>query len=372
MNLPWRRLFRTRPSRVRRKAPGFKPNLMALDRRNLPSVSFQGGPVIPHVDVHNVFYGQGWAGADKYGLQRAALNQFQSDITGSPYLAMLGEYGVGRGDFGGSNGVYGTSAPANNTTVTESTIQSMLSTEINAGRLPEETGRQVYFVYLPPTVKSAFDQANNFFAHHGSFQMQAVHHLNIFGLNYTYYTTDTVYYAVVQHPQTTGDISGFNDLQSLTAISSHELSEAITDPDIRQTNNGTDWANSHLGWIDNQQYLVPPIFGFSGIRNPNYRNEIGDMASGQYASFTANGTNYEVQKEYSVYFGGPIISNGSQGYLADVPGTNTAYFSTTWSYTDTVDGRSMTVLRAIGTDGRWYTNFQIAPGDYSGWFTFQS
>jgi hypothetical protein len=49
---------------------------------------FNGGPVIPHVDVHNVFYGQSWPGYDKYGFQRGALNQFQSDITQSPYLAI--------------------------------------------------------------------------------------------------------------------------------------------------------------------------------------------------------------------------------------------------------------------------------------------
>jgi hypothetical protein len=370
VKLSLRRLFptRIRPKPARRAAPAFRPTLMSLDRRDLPSVTFQGGPVIPHVDVHNVFYGQNWSTTDKYGLQRAALDQFQSDITRSPYLSMLGEYGVGRGGFGGADGVYGSTAPAANTTVTESTIQSMLSTEINAGRLPEESGRQVYFVYLPPTVKSQFDQSNGFFAHHGSFQMQAAHSFYVFGARYTYYTTDTVYYAVVQHPQTTGDITGLNDLQHLTEVSSHELSEAITDPDIRQTNNGTDWANSHLGWIDNTQYLIN-IFG-TRIPNQNYRSEIGDLANLQFASFTANGTSYTVQKEYSVYYGGAILSNGGQGWLADVPGTNTSVFSTTWSFTDTVDGRAMTVLRAIGVDGRWYTNFQIAPGDYSGWFTF--
>jgi hypothetical protein len=70
---------------------------------------------------------------------------------------MLGEYGVGRGQFGGSDGVYGNTAPAANPTVTESQIQSMLSAEVNAGRLLEETGRQVYFVHLPANVKSQFD-----------------------------------------------------------------------------------------------------------------------------------------------------------------------------------------------------------------------
>src|SRR5205085_1480092 len=98
----------------------FRPRLEALDGKIMPSVTYHGGPVIPHVEVHDVFYGQSWNTNDFSGARRYLLNQFQADITKSPYLAMLGEYGVGRGQAGTRDDApQDASSPASGTTVTE-------------------------------------------------------------------------------------------------------------------------------------------------------------------------------------------------------------------------------------------------------------
>jgi hypothetical protein len=112
------RLFdRLRPqtasdSRTKSRPRRFRPGTEKLDERVMPAVTFHGGLVLPHVQVSNVFYGQNWSAADASGASRSALNQFQADITQSPYMAMLGECGVGRGKFIGSDNVTGAGTPA--------------------------------------------------------------------------------------------------------------------------------------------------------------------------------------------------------------------------------------------------------------------
>ena len=78
----------------------------------MPAITFHGGPVIAHVEVSTVFYGQSWNTSDPSAVNRGSLNQFQADITQSPYMAMLGEYGVGRGKLVSSDNVTGPARPA--------------------------------------------------------------------------------------------------------------------------------------------------------------------------------------------------------------------------------------------------------------------
>ena len=47
----------------------------------------------------------------------------------------------------------------------------MLTQEIKSGRLPDENGKQLYFVYLAPNLTSHWDVANRDIGHHGSFVM---------------------------------------------------------------------------------------------------------------------------------------------------------------------------------------------------------
>jgi hypothetical protein len=318
----------------------FRPNVEALDSRIVPaSVTYHGGAILSHVDVRTVFYGQGWNTSDSWGITRYYLDKFQADITKSPYMAMLGEYGVGRGSFGGYDNVTDSSTPAGSASVTESQIQNMLRSEIFTGRLPWETGNKLYFVYLAPGQKlDAWDVANSDGAHHGSYLLLP-----------GFFNTP-VYYAVVPYS---------SNFQTMTWISSHELAEAVTDPDVRLSdptgpNTGFDW--TYGAW-----------YNLSGGGA-----EIGDIVNGQTASFAANGTTYTVQKEWSNYFGRGIIANGNQAGWLDVPPTTPySYRFGGWD-TYNNNGRTTTYSWSVGWDGRYYLDFVTAAGDFAGTFTIAS
>ncbi len=258
---------------------------------------------------------------------RYSLNQYQGDIVKSPYMAQLGEYGVGRGTFGGYDPVY--TGPTRGGTVQESQIQGMLLGEILNGRVPwPASGQQLYFVYLSPGVTSAFDQTNNFNGHHRLFTLLP----GVYNI--------PVYYAVV--PDT-----GFSSIASLTKVSSHELAEAVTDPDLGG------------GW-----------YGAAGTEA-----EIGDGLESQAASFVANGHTYTVQKEWSNQFGRGIVADGSKSGMLDAP-TNFPYYLSYFSYVGYVtvnsNGRWASGNYGWGYDGLTYYNFVTAAGDSAGWFTIQS
>src|SRR5262249_25155765 len=127
------------------------PAMEQLEERKVMSVTYQGGPIIQHVQVDTVYYGQDWVTADNQANAQQ-LNQFFADVTNSSYLGMLGEYGVGLGSFEKSDFVTDASSPTAGTTVTEAQIQQMLTNEIDTGNLPTPDGNHLEFVYLPPNV----------------------------------------------------------------------------------------------------------------------------------------------------------------------------------------------------------------------------
>src|SRR5262249_50622378 len=85
-------------------------------------------------------------------------------------------------------------------------------------------------------------------------------------------------------PVGNADIHGFNAFQQQTEVSSHELAEAVTDPDTR------------TGWRD---YSVR-------------EGEIGDLAVGYFGLLHG----YVVQAEYSNYYKGPVIPYDATPYYA--------------------------------------------------------
>src|SRR5207237_141741 len=90
-----------------------------------------------------------------------------------------------------------------------------------------------------------------------------------------------VYYVVVAHPIGNGDFPGLNDFQTLTAVTSHELAESVTNPD------GGGWFDDHTS------------------------DEIGDLCSGRDDIGYLNG--YAVQSEWSVRAGGCVLPAGTTG-----------------------------------------------------------
>src|SRR3974377_1219257 len=102
MTLSWiNRLLKKKSwpvSRPRRKhhcpSSTARPRFEALEDRQVPTVSFFGGNVLPQVQAQAVFLGHEFSSAPA-NAETATLNAFLNDITSGAYLQALGRAGYG-------------------------------------------------------------------------------------------------------------------------------------------------------------------------------------------------------------------------------------------------------------------------------------
>jgi hypothetical protein len=178
------------------------------------------------------------------------MNKFFPDILVSSLIDQLSEYNVpgkaiGHGSFIGSTVV---TADAPKRSVSDSRIQTALQNWISNGTAPQNDKDTIYFVFLERGIVSVMGGSR-------SCQSYCGYHSNV----------DSIYYAVMPYPGCSGCLGGLTVLNALTATSSHELCEAITDPVP-----GT-------GWYDDTQ------------------GEIGDICAWQFKQVDG----YTVQLEWS-------------------------------------------------------------------------
>jgi len=266
---------KNRPIRKPARRHGFGQStvqlaLEPLEDRRVMSVSLHGGPVLTNVEVESVYYGSAWSQNPALQQQRQELDHYLNVITDSSYLDMLGQYRVARGRFTGD---YQTVEDISGNTVSDAQVQQMLDWEIRSttsgSDLVAPDANRLYIVYTPPNVEvtksDGTNSLSNFYAYHSSF--------NDAGLG-------EIYYAVVAHPTGNAEISGLTAFQQQTEVTSHEMSEAVTDPQIwRDSTTGTYYGT---GWHD-------------GTSGNVLGNEIGDLANLKYGNYQG----YIVQKEYS-------------------------------------------------------------------------
>jgi hypothetical protein len=336
----------TSPAAARRLPP-ISLEVEHLEQRVVPAgVSYHYGSVISHVQLETVYWGQDWSQPTNQTTEQQ-LDTFNQSITQSSYMSMLGEYGVGQGNWVRNDIVTNSASPANGATVTDPQIQNMLTYEIGhlgVRHLEESTGQQVYVVYLPPGVHSQNDENapnGGDLAHHNSFNMWYKHY-SPWG---NYWSYDTVPYIVVPDPGTNpvwqthhadgtgaGDIAaGWTNFQKQTEVTSHELAEAVTDPVLGQ------------GWCGND-----------ANGNADASQEIGDLCNLQQT--TLNG--YFVQKEWSNYF------NSANAPLFETNGGLAGPYNGGW-YTSY---NGQTGFYAMDTYGNLYLDWQLADGTWSGYY----
>jgi hypothetical protein len=233
------------------------------------------GAIIPNVKVENVFYGSAWtstsdANNPELRQQATDLNAFITDITKSSYMSGLSQYsGVyynqlnlgtyhlampyggapGTGQFVGSDYVKGGSLNTNGN-LDEATIVATFKQEIANGKLKAPDANTLYMVYLAPGEKSQFDvSAADGGGHHAVFAT----------------ANGPAYYAIVDSPidnffKPTNMPATATNFQKLTAITSHEMVEALTNPaDWDKVDSASSSANKPA-WTDSAG------------------NEIGDIA----------------------------------------------------------------------------------------------
>jgi hypothetical protein len=150
-------------------------------------------------------------------------------------------------------------SPAIKTTgVTDAGLQSVLQNAITNGTVQQPDSNRLYILYVEPGVAisapGGLSSTTNFLGYHTSFTGT-----DKFG------APANIRYAVIAYPAspTAGTfLATAND--NLTATTSHELAEAVTDPDIRY--NSLTGVYNAPGWVDPTQ--------------PG--GEVGDIAAGQF------------------------------------------------------------------------------------------
>jgi hypothetical protein len=179
------------------------------------------GPLLHHVRIVSVFWGDAWQTDPVLEQQRQQLDAFFADITNSGYMDMLSEYHVGRGSFWTqvntplSQPVNSDGTPGRVVT-SDQDVQDMLTGNVNDPNspMPVPDANTLYMVFPAPNVQDPGYVDNGCSGYHGNVNGQPI------------------YYGVVFYP---GSASNPDGLDALTDVSSHEMTEAATDPD------GTGW-----------------------------------------------------------------------------------------------------------------------------------
>jgi uncharacterized repeat protein (TIGR01451 family) len=254
-----------------------------------------GGPVISNIHVVIVFWG---TNVDPVVTTPGTIDQFFADITSSRYYDLLTEYStagvtgvgtpvassnqtIGRGQFDATVTIIPSACPGGPTpcTLTDAQIQTELTNQLAAGHLPPPVKDSLgiiesfYMIYFPPGVHISLDGAPSCAA--GGF---CAYHSN---------TSSLVPYGVLPD---FGPTSGCQaphcgngtEFQNITAVTSHEMSEAVTDA---QVGSATVFGPP-LAWYDHN----PPAPDLA---------EIGDICAAQDVTVSAGAHTYTVQQEFS-------------------------------------------------------------------------
>lgn len=245
-----------------------------LEDRRVLSLTYGGGALLQNVQVENIFYGSAWYNNPTLYQSAGQLDGVMNDITRSSYIDMLGEYAIGRGQL--QDGIINLSDPYRGNIVDDSEIQNMLDAGINQGALQPPSPNQLYTVYTAPNVvvtRGGGDSQHNFLGYHDSFWDPNL---------------GPIYYEVIPHPIGNQIIPGLNYFQTQTTVTSHELSEAVTDAD-------------YYGW-----------------NGGNASQEIGDICEG--VPYLGQYHGYVVQSEWSNYYNSCIIPYDASWFLPNSPG----------------------------------------------------
>jgi Pyruvate/2-oxoacid:ferredoxin oxidoreductase delta subunit len=205
----------------------YKPKTKKFD---LPSAAsyklvYNGGPLLTNPEVFVIFLGSAWK---KNTPDTDFLQKFFPSILGSSLLDQLSEYNAGSYKFG--HGKYTGSAFIAHTfkgkKIDDSEIQTLLKSWIAAKQVPAVDAQTLYFVFTPQNIKvtAGKDASCTVFC------------------GYHDVVDNNKYYAVIPYPSCNGCLGNLTAQQSLSVTTSHELCEAMTDP-----NPGNGWYNQQKG-----------------------------------------------------------------------------------------------------------------------------
>jgi hypothetical protein len=306
-----RNLFSTKSSAKRSStAPRGRLSLESLEDRQLLSVTWHGGVVMPNVEVQALYYGSDWNG--DYMNTAVAFEGYLNNLVHGPYLDMLTNagYGVGRGSF--DAGWITFTNPDRSQWLTDSTLRDSLTANISAGNLRAPDANRLYVIFVEDNVAVQNDHDGNknsqkdFLGYHGAFGWNG---------------SDIRYAVIPYHGGWMGNaqVPGLTTFNSMTEVVSHELAEAVTDPDVNYKQYigwYDDTLNGEIGDITNQQYVVLNGYVVQRISDKNDQAMTPAAAVAQrpwsYVLDTS-GRLYEYMGGGSNFIGAGIASISDQG-----------------------------------------------------------
>ena len=127
------------------------PRCEALEDRQVPTVSFFGGNVLPHVQAQALFLGHEFSSAPA-NAETATLNAFLKDITGGAYMQALSRAGFNVGPGSAVAGAVDNTSLAVGSTISDAFIRSRLQADFSSGLLQAPNANTLYVVYVQPDV----------------------------------------------------------------------------------------------------------------------------------------------------------------------------------------------------------------------------
>jgi hypothetical protein len=323
----------------------FRPTLEALERREVCSVSAVSGAggVIPGVEVETVYMGNQWNSNSTLKTESQQMNTFFNNILNSKYMDLLNQYCVvGRGSLIGSHVDDWITGFTPGTTITDSSIQYALAIDFNYKHdLPQPNSVRLYVVFLPANVSYTRTDING--NTHSSTTDEAGYH----SFYHDSGTNTNVYYAVIPNPvgnnYATGLTGSESTLQKMTVVSSHELAEGVTNPDLK------------TGFWDRTKVNA------NGTPNPTYADEIGDIPQATLSVGNVAGlmNGYLVQKEWSNNDNASVLPSSNAAYQTQYDGQVSGIASVSTGGTSYI----------FGIGGYPYLEYkqQLSDGTWSGW-----
>lgn len=179
-----------------------------------PQLTYRNGPLLQNVEVFTIFWGTQWSTRN---TEMDHINSFFTAILKSSLIQQLTEYNtpgftIGNGTLTGTI-VITAGAPTKN--ITDAKIQLQLNSWIKANTsFPQPGANTLYFIYTDSGITVSMGgskSCSSFCGYHNA-------------------TKNNIYYAVMPYPDCAGCQGGLAVQDALTATSSHEMCESITDP----------------------------------------------------------------------------------------------------------------------------------------------
>jgi hypothetical protein len=191
-------------------------------------INYHGGPVMKGTpNVYVIWYGN-WNGTgSNTGATRTAIEHFLSTIGGSALELVNSTYGDNSGNVTGAVHFGGSTIVSSSTNLSDSSLQTTVSNALNNGSLPRDSNG-VYFVLS----SSNINETSGFCTQYCGFHTRAT----LGGVDIKYSFVGNVDRCPsgceIQSTGPNSPASGVGGIDGMANVISHELEEAISDPDL--------------------------------------------------------------------------------------------------------------------------------------------